>query len=370
MTEMNVNILTPTLNGKGGSERVCLDIIGALKERGHSIALGTFEKTDWKNVAIFLGKAEKPDKEIVGSRIFGTFAYGETLNFHLLSKKMPKNSDITIISCSSPWFYCPPSKRVIIYMIPPLWYKKGWREPYLKPYIFIQRKYLNKTKAKVLLTNSSFSAETIRAAYSWNPRVVYPPVDLKHFYPSKKEDLIVSIGRFDPFKKFEVLIKSFEYLDLGKCIIIGTVNEVRKRESINYIKNLTKMIKDLKLQNRVEILVDCSLTILRNMLSKAKLYVHCAWFEHFGISIVEGMASGCVPIVHRSGGAYIDITDRDRWGFSFIDAQDLSEKIRLLLMSDKLMKEYSEKAIERSKFFSREIFRNKIADIVESSFKT
>jgi glycosyltransferase involved in cell wall biosynthesis len=38
------------------------------------------------------------------------------------------------------------------------------------------------------------------------------------------------------------------------------------------------------------------------MLSLAKVYLHTMVGEHFGISIVEAMASGCIPISHNSGG--------------------------------------------------------------------
>jgi glycosyltransferase involved in cell wall biosynthesis len=39
-----------------------------------------------------------------------------------------------------------------------------------------------------------------------------------------------------------------------------------------------------------------------DLLKKAKLYLHTMEGEHFGISIVEAMALGCLPIVHDSGG--------------------------------------------------------------------
>jgi len=54
--------------------------------------------------------------------------------------------------------------------------------------------------------------------------------------------------------------------------------------------------------------------------------VHPIIYEHFGISVVEAMASGCVSIVHRSGGSYTDIADHDKYVFSFEDVEDLAEK--------------------------------------------
>src|SRR6266540_1694231 len=38
------------------------------------------------------------------------------------------------------------------------------------------------------------------------------------------------------------------------------------------------------------------------ILGEAKVYLHLMEGEHFGITIVEAMSAGCVPVVHDSGG--------------------------------------------------------------------
>ena len=50
------------------------------------------------------------------------------------------------------------------------------------------------------------------------------------------------------------------------------------------------------------LMTDVPKTQLRQILLDSKVYLHCAINEHFGISIIDAMASGCVPIVHDSGG--------------------------------------------------------------------
>ena len=149
----------------------------------------------------------------------------------------------------------------------------------------------------------------------------------------------------------------------GRCIIIGSV---RKRRSIKYLKKLKQLINDLKINHRVDLIANCSFSIVRNILSKAKIYVHCAPFEYFGVSVVEAMASGCVPIVYRGGGPYTDIIEYDKYGISFKEPHELARKIDSLLNDDDSYKRLAEKAIQRSKIFSVNNFNNKIVEVIES----
>ncbi len=62
---------------------------------------------------------------------------------------------------------------------------------------------------------------------------------------------------------------------------------------------------------------------LLKILHDSRIYVHLMEGEHFGIAPVEGLASGCVTIVHNSGGMKEFIPDEFRWE----TYDDLKEKI-------------------------------------------
>lgn len=364
---MKISVIHPSLNVTGGSEQVCLSLLEGLAERGHNVSLGTFEKTDWARIEKYFGKVSRPEEEIVCSRHFGMFAYGETMNFYFLASRMPEDSDVVVVSCTSPWFYAPQAKMLIIYMIPFIKPKQGIWQLYLKPYLFMQRKLLNRVKNKVLLTNSSFSAEIIANAYSIRPQVLFPPVNTRMFHPSTKENLVVSTGRFVPEKRFEILVEAFKGIRKNvRCIIIGSIGGNRVHQSRLYVARLMKMIEGFDLSDRVELLVNCPFDLLVKTLSRAKVYVHCLENEHFGISIVESMAAGCVPIVHRSGGAYHDITDHDIYGFSFETINELCSIVNFLMEKDNGFEEYSKKAIHRSMCFNKRTFEEKITNLVEN----
>ncbi|MEM2444187.1 MAG: glycosyltransferase, partial [Sulfolobales archaeon] len=56
-----------------------------------------------------------------------------------------------------------------------------------------------------------------------------------------------------------------------------------------------------------EILLNLHREKLRELLLDATFYVHPQFSEHFGISIVEAMSAGCVPIVFKKGGGWEDV---------------------------------------------------------------
>ena len=84
--------------------------------------------------------------------------------------------------------------------------------------------------------------------------------------------------------------------------------------------------------------------------------------EHFGIAVVEGMAAGLVPVVHKSGGAWNDIILRGRYGFGF---SSVDEAIRCIETGIKDYQRYRDQAIKRAKMFSKERFKERFKMILE-----
>ena len=56
---------------------------------------------------------------------------------------------------------------------------------------------------------------------------------------------------------------------------------------------------------------------------RAKVYLHTTLNEHFGISIAEAMAMGCIPIVHNSGG----VTEYIPESYRYNTIQEAAHKI-------------------------------------------
>jgi glycosyltransferase involved in cell wall biosynthesis len=65
---------------------------------------------------------------------------------------------------------------------------------------------------------------------------------------------------------------------------------------------LQAIVKRYGVEEQVKFYPNASAEQKTDLLKKAKIYLHTMEGEHFGISIVEAMAYGCVPVVHDSGG--------------------------------------------------------------------
>jgi glycosyltransferase involved in cell wall biosynthesis len=105
---------------------------------------------------------------------------------------------------------------------------------------------------------------------------------------------------------------------------------------------------------------------------KSSIYWHAAGFneedpakmEHFGITTVEAMAGGCVPVVINKGGQ-VEIVDEGVNGFRWDDLSSLENKTLDLVNNKELLQKMSKKAIEKSKIFSKEKFAENLENLIK-----
>ena len=147
--------------------------------------------------------------------------------------------------------------------------------------------------------------------------MVYPPVNLDKFWwdtPFQRRKRVVYVARFIPVKRHEILKRLAADLPDFEFISVGGLIEAEKDGSTDSHENLPPnyhLKTNLPEPELLEILHD------------ARVYVHLMEGEHFGIAPVEGLASGCVTLVHNSGGMIEFIPEEYRWD----NYEDLKEKI-------------------------------------------
>ncbi len=95
------------------------------------------------------------------------------------------------------------------------------------------------------------------------------------------------------------------------------------------------------------------------VLSKAKVYFHATIGEHFGIPVIEAMASGVIPIVPKESGAYEVVPE-----FSYSDIEEAVTLLKSLLENENigLRREMKNRALN----FSKENFKRNILSEISS----
>jgi len=133
--------------------------------------------------------------------------------------------------------------------------------------------------------------------------------------------------------------------------IIGNTNT---KSNILYYKKLENSIKTGNDKN-IHLFKNLERKNLIEKINNSKIYFHCSK-ETFGISVVESIAAGCIPIVPDNT-AHKETVPFEELRYKFNNIQDAQEKINLAL-SGKLdhfqkplqesIKKYDEKTFKKS----------------------
>ena len=110
-----------------------------------------------------------------------------------------------------------------------------------------------------------------------------------------RENSVVSLGRFAEDKGQLEIIKLAEDLPQIRFHIIGF------SQKPDYLNRCKDYINSHQLEN-VDLHVNAGFSETISILQRAKIFVHRLINEPFGLSTVQGIAAGCIPIVHDSGG--------------------------------------------------------------------
>ena len=216
------------------------------------------------------------------------------------------------------------------------------------------------------IANSKNVAARINKFYRRESSVVYPPVEVNDIILKTKdqkkasgpkglrpggEDYFLIVSRLVGAKGLEEAAKAFKRLKY-KLKIVGEAHGFSDVE--NKLKELSG--------GNVELLGRVDDEELFKLYSKAKGFIALAREEDFGMTVVEAMAGGCVPVVIGKGGQLEIIEDKIS-GYLWETLEDLKELTLKLINEDHLREQMSSNAIDRSKNFSKNKFEESILEI-------
>jgi len=196
--------------------------------------------------------------------------------------------------------------------------------------------------------------------------VVYPPVDVENFQPlyrrKERENLVVTVSRFRPGKNLESIPNIAKHVN-ARFLIIGPSDQA----SVSTINTIRGLAKKMKVQHRVQLLTNEPRSVLLEKLSDAKVLLHTQFYEAFGMSVVEAMASGCVPVVPDVGGPWLDILNHKQgtYGYAYGSSKEAAKTIRLLMEDEGLRREVASRAYRRAEAYNTSIFTRNMLRVVE-----
>ncbi len=327
-------VVHPYLDIYGGGERVCHNVIKTLISKGQDVELLTFDFDSERY------------KEIVGDE------FPKEVHIHSLGKRIEVEPPFTIYKrhrnlvrllkryrdvlkydylfstqSSSPFepiFLNQARKNFAYVHFPEIHFDYAKGAFKRKLYLWLFKHWVEQGigKLDLVFCNSEYTKEAIiRYWKSYGvkePIVVYPPINLHLFWCETsletRRKRVVYTARFIPIKRHEILKKLALDLPAYDFISVGGLIDAEKKWFENFSQNLPRnyVVKpNLPGPELLKILHD------------SRIYVHLMEAEHFGIAPVEGLASGCVTLVHDSGGMREFIPEAFRWN----TYDDLKQKI-------------------------------------------
>ena len=234
-----------------------------------------------------------------------------------------------------------------------------------------------------VVCNSRYTAEWIEKKWKFAPhRLLYPPVDMEtDGAAGPKKKIILSVARFEPggFKRQREMLSAFLRLRRGRPEIAGEWKLVLAGGSNPGNAYLAALIEtaDSAPADSVELRVNIPADELKALYREAAVFWHLCGLkqedpgqtEHFGMTVVEAMQNGIVPIVY-DGGGLPEIVDDGINGFRVRTTAALLERTLVLMRDSEKRRALGRAAEEKSHTFSRSVFeasaRTIFGEILES----
>jgi len=290
---LNIGIIHGFVGGGGGTEKTLFAILDALEETNHKITLYTFSKPK-----LSLKKTIVKSTIPISIPVFGL--YQRLMESKLVEKA--KHEDILIQTSGG--FSVPKhlNQKIIVYCHSDFSselektvtkYKGIWGK-YYKIYHDQIKKSLKKINQEniFLISNSKYIQNSIEKIYEKKSLLLYPPLDMSEFNKNiSKKNSLVTISRFSAEKNLEFVIDVMKSLSANSRIIGNT----KTKSNEIYYDLLNSKIKKEQLSNIV-LLKNISRQKLLEYLLESKVYFHASP-ETFGLTVVESISAGCIPIV-------------------------------------------------------------------------
>ncbi len=214
------------------------------------------------------------------------------------------------------------------------------------------------------LANSSFTAGWVERLWGTSAEVLYPPVR-PEVGPGEKQPVVLNVGRFfDP--RYGHSKKQLELIDAFTSAAMEGwhLHLAGGCDGVN--RDYAMAAKRAAVGQPVDLHINATGETVRRLFAEASIYWHAGGlgedperhperFEHFGITVVEAMAAGAVPVVFAAAGPQEIVTDGVH-GFHWRTPEELVRRTRQLIDDPDLRRRMSDAARLRADDFSAQRF--------------
>lgn len=300
-------------------------------------------------------------------------------NFYKSNIFNPAN--VGIYFCMFPQKLAPPTQAAK--NICEKYYRKGLNYYKRKLSIEYEPSRMLSTYQKVI-SISSFTQKWVTKSWGVDSEIVYPICEDMHIKGYAKKKLILNVGRFFAHgddkhqKKQDALLDAFiEMKDLHdagwELHFAGGI--ARDTEAMEYCLKLVLKAKNYP----VFFHFNTSFSNLQKLYNQASIYWHATGYgldedkypeqqEHFGITSVEAMSAGAIPVVLNAAGQK-DTVNHTINGFLWDEIKEMQRYTRDIANDIVDIKGIRQNAVSQAKKFDKLSYQKHMTKIVISSAK-
>jgi glycosyltransferase involved in cell wall biosynthesis len=397
MKAKNIALFCPYLSSLGGGEKVALSVASKLAVN-NKVDIISEKYVDLKQAFRYFNIDFIPDNislkqakyTNVGKHFMARFIPLPKIRFifhHHYKFNLENNDSYDLFINSAYYSYLRPAANKSIYIL--MFPQEIKSLPADRPVISIIENWIIKkffsdydnvskfiTDYDLFLANSKFTASVAKHRWGISDnklQVLYPICS--SFMKKKKEKIIVSVGRIFPpdrfanNKNYKFMIDSFKKISFlhpeWRYVIIGTCS----KQDRHYLQELIRMSRGYP----IDIITNANQTVLEEYIGKSSILWHACGYpdiynypenkEHFGMSIVEAMSAGCVPVAYNAGGPKETVSGDA--GILWNNQSELINNTSSLISQSHTLNKMALAAQKRSKHYNEDIFFNRIEGIIK-----
>ncbi|MCP1662288.1 glycosyltransferase involved in cell wall biosynthesis [Methanocalculus sp. AMF5] len=357
---MRVAVFHDYFGAIGGGEKVAIAIASALDADIITTDTDSFDRLNTDIQVISLGKTLKmpPFKQVSAARRFSGCDFSEDYDFFIFSGNWAHHAAAK--HHPNIW-YCHTPVRAFY----DLYHTFLERQPFLKRQAFAlwASLYRKKDKQAVshvdqIVTNSKNTQARIKAYYSRDAEIIYPPVDTSRYRCIEYGDFWLSVNRLYPEKRIELQIEAFRSMPHERLIIVG--GYAKGDHADQYAQEFKEHVIP-KLPPNVEILGEVTEEKLIDLYGRCRGHICTALDEDFGMTPIEAMAAG-KPVVAVDEGGFQETITADTGMLVRAEVGEIAGAIQAVSIAPDA---YRAACSEWVKNFDLSFFVNKIRNVAQ-----